>query len=150
MRYLTFLLILLVISSSSCGTVKDTDQPPVEIEVMAQKAIIGEPSKDNPLTEISNAALDGNMLKLTVSYSGGCEDQVFDLVGNEMIMKSLPPKRNMTLVRDSKGDACREYITTELLFDLTELSYQKKNGSEIILQLNGYDKEIRYVFQGEE
>ena len=56
----------------------------------------------------------------------------------------------MTLVRDSKGDACREFITKELLFDLTELSYQKKNGSEIILQLNGYDKEIRYVFQGEE
>ena len=110
MRYLTVLLILLVISSS-CGTIKDTDQQLAEIETMAQKAIIGEPSKDNPLTEISNAALDGNMLKLTVSYSGGCEDQVFDLVGNEMIMKSFPPKRNMTLVRDSKGDACREFIT---------------------------------------
>jgi hypothetical protein len=149
MRYLTVLLILLVISSS-CGTIKDTDQQPAGIEVVAQKAIIGEPSKDNPLTEISNAELDGNILKLTVAYSGGCEDQVFDLVGNEMIMKSFPPKRNMTLVRDSKGDACREYITKELLFDLTELSYQKKNGSEIILQLNGYDKEIRYVFQGEE
>lgn len=149
MRYLTVLLILLVISSS-CGTIKDTDQQPAGIEVMAQKAIIGEPSKDNPLTEISNAALDGNILKLTVAYSGGCEDQVFDLVGNEMIMKSFPPKRNMTLVRDSKGDACREFITKELLFDLTELSYKKKNGSEIILQLNGYDKEIRYVFQGEE
>lgn len=149
MRYLIVLLILLVISSS-CGTIKDTDQQPAGIEVMAQKAIIGEPSKDNPLTEISNAELDGNILKLTVAYSGGCEDQVFDLVGNEMIIKSFPPKRNMTLVRDSKGDACREYITKELLFDLTELSYQKKNGSEIILQLNGYDKEIRYVFQGEE
>lgn len=149
MRYLTVLVVLLVISSS-CGSKKDSVQKSKEKESMAQKAIIGEPSKDNPTTQISNAELDGNILRLTVSYSGGCEEQVFDLVGNEMIMKSFPPKRNMTLVRNSKGDACREYITKELLFDLTELSYQKKNGSEIILLLNGYDKEIRYVFHGEE
>jgi hypothetical protein len=149
MRYLIVSVILLFISSS-CGTKKETNQKPLETEVMAQNAIIGEPSKDNPTTEISNAEVDGNMLKLTVSYSGGCEEQVFDLVGNEMVMKSFPPKRAVTLVRDSKGDACREYITKELLFDLTELSYQKKNGSEIILLLQGFDKEIRYVFQGEE
>lgn len=149
MRYFTILVTIIGLSFA-CGTVKDGDQQPTEEENMVQKAILGEPSKDNPLTQISNAELNGNILKLTVSYSGGCEDQVFDLVGDEMIMKSFPPKRNVTLVRNSKGDACREYITKDLLFDLTELSYQKKNGSEIILQLKGYEKEIRYVFQGEE
>lgn len=149
MRYLTVLFILLLISSS-CGTMKETEQKPIETESKAQKAIIGEPSEDNPSTEILNAEVNGNILKLTVAYSGGCEEQVFDLVGSEMVMKSFPPKRNMTLVRDSKGDACREYISKELLFDLTELSHQKKNGSEIILLLNGFEKEIRFVFQGEE
>ena len=149
MRYFTYLVLLTVIVSA-CGSVKDSEEQTTETAVMAQKAIIGEPSKDNPLTEITNAELNGNILMLTVSYSGGCEEQVFDLVGNEMIMKSFPPQRNMTLVRDSKGDACREYITKQLVFDLSELSYQKKNGSEIVLHLSGYENEIRYIFQGEE
>jgi hypothetical protein len=136
---------------SSCGLKKDREiKPQTNSESMAQKAIIGEPSEDNPSTTISNAELDGNILKLTVSYSGGCEDQVFDLVGDEVIMKSFPPKRSITLVRNSKGDVCREYITKELSFDLSELSYQKKNGSEIILLLQNYDKDIRYIYQGEE
>jgi len=148
MRNLT-LFFTVVLLSFSCGSAKETDQQPSENEIMARKAFIGEPKKNNSSTEISNAVMNGNILKLTVSYSGGCEEQEFDLVGNEMIMKSLPPKRSIVLVRDSKGDACRECITKQLYFDVSELSYQKKAGSEIMLQLSGFEGEIRYAFQEE-
>ncbi len=116
---------------------------------MVKKATIGEIPKDNPTTDIAHVSLEGSLLKITVSYSGGCEDKVIELVGNEMIMKSLPPKRAITLVRDTKGDACREYITKELVFDISNLAYQKNEGSEIVLQLAGFEGDIRYVYSGE-
>lgn len=134
----------------SCGIMNDGDQTQTDPEQMIEKAVLGEPVKDNPSTEITNVEVDGNVLKVKVSYSGGCEDQTFRLVGSTMIMKSIPPKRKVTLERDSKGDACRELITKDLLFDISELAYKKEERSEIILQLSGYEKEIKYLFKGAE
>ncbi len=147
MHYLFISMVLVI--AGACGSMKKTEERPLQGDQMVKKATIGEIPKDNPTTDIAHVSLEGSLLKITVSYSGGCEDQVIELVGNEMIMKSLPPKRAITLVRDTKGDACREYITKELVFDISNLAYQKNEGSEIVLQLAGFEGDIRYVYSGE-
>jgi hypothetical protein len=120
-----------------------------EPSTMNQKAIIGEAPADNPSTQINRAVIKDNTLELEVSYSGGCEEQVFDLVGNEMIMKSFPPQRSVVLVRDSKGDNCREWLTKTLIFDITELHHNKKVDAVIVLRLEGFDEELRYIYRSE-
>jgi len=147
MRYLFISMVLVI--AAACGSMKETEERPLQVDQMVKKATIGEVPKDNPATDIVNVSLEGNLLKIAVSYSGGCEDQVIELVGNEMIMKSLPPKRAITLVRDTKGDGCREYITKELVFDISKLAYQQKEESEIVLLLAGFEGDIRYVYLGE-
>jgi hypothetical protein len=137
------------LSLTACGVGQEVNQRDRESSTMNQKAIIGEAPKDNPSTQINRAVIIDNTLELEVSYSGGCEEQVFDLVGNEMIMKSFPPQRSVVLVRDSKGDDCREWITKTIIFDITELHHSKKVDAEILLRLEGFDGELRYIYRGE-
>lgn len=79
---------------TACATMKKTkkmdqsshtNQPTSEIGV----AQIGKPAVSDMCT-IQRAKLTGNILELTVSYSGGCEVHQFELIGNPNIAKSLP------------------------------------------------------------
>jgi hypothetical protein len=147
MKKISLLLVLMIVGHSltSCGIRKNKGDKDVS-SGNTQKAIIGEAPKDNPETQINWVQLAGNILTIEVSYSGGCEQQSFDLVGNELILKSFPPRRNIVLVRDSKGDACREFITRTLEFDITELHHNKKVGDVILLVIEGFKNEVRYVY----
>ena len=111
-----------------------------------QKAIIGEVNEEAPITTINSAEIEGNIMHLVVSYSGGCVEQHFDLVGNPTVMKSFPPKRSVELVR-SGGDKCRQVVVKELSFDLKELAQNKSDGAKIILLLKGFEEELTYVFK---
>lgn len=108
---------------------------------------IGEIPKEILPTTIKSAQVEGNTLTLEVSYSGGCEDQSFNLVGSPITMKSLPPKRAIALVRNSNGDTCRELVEKTLTFDLTSMAYQEKDGSQIYLILNDYKEQLLYTLK---
>lgn len=132
---------------TACGTQRESQKKYMEEEENTiQKAIIGEVTEESPNTTIKSASIDGNTMKLEVTYSGGCVDQHFDLVGQPVVMKSFPPKRNVELVR-SGGDNCRELVSKTLFFDLKELAQNKSDGAEIILLLNGYKNELKYVYK---
>lgn len=113
------------------------------------KATFGNIDYQAPTAQINTVRIEGNLMFLEVSYSGGCEEQAFSLVGSEMIMKSLPPKRGIRLQRDPKGDACRELVSKSLVFDITDLAYQKEEGEVIFLLLDGFKEEIKYSFVAE-
>ena len=110
------------------------------------KAFLVNDFSDSPQTTINSAVIKGNSLFLNISYSGGCKEQTFDLEGADFVMKSLPPKRKIKLIRDSKGDACREWITKELVFDIEIFTPEHESNSKIILLLDGYKEEISYIF----
>lgn len=151
--YYYFILASLLMCSftCSCSSIKERNKAATieEKTIVYQKAIIGEAPEENPNTEILNATIDGDVLTLKVNYSGGCEEQLFDLVGSSIVMKSFPPQREVTLVRNARGDACRELITKELTFDVSELAYLRQKGELIILHLKGFG-ELSYYFGGQQ
>ena len=105
------------------------------------------PSNSLPTT-INDIKLIDNLLMLSISYTGGCVKHDFELVGNEMISKSLPPIRSVNLIHKTLEDeSCKRLMYDTLYFDLSNLAYQKSTGSIIKLNLNGWNEQIVYTYK---
>lgn len=144
----TFLLLLLsVLLFSSCGNRKKNITSIEEEKNQSEipKAIIKKMPSALPNVSINKMKIEEGILFLNVSYSGGCENQTFELIGNEMIMKSMPPKRTLSLVRDDKGDNCREWITEDLKFDLNPVMLEADPTKQIIFILTNNGQEISLI-----
>ncbi len=66
--------------------------------------------------------IDGDSLKITLSYSGGCARHSFKIIWNELITSSNPPSVDLLLLHDAHGDMCEAMITETLAFALSELN----------------------------
>jgi len=104
----------------------------------------------DPFT-INSVTLDHNLLTISVTYGGGCEDHDFALIASELWALSNPPQVGIVLSHDAHHDLCKALITKVLTFDLTPLkerySYgQYQNNGTIVLKLEGYSNGIRYSF----
>lgn len=132
----------LSLSVLACGTGKEitdtTDRPEFPKGIIVDDY---DTRTESASFEITDVSLDGDILILKVSYSGGCKDHSFDLIGSPNIMKSMPPKRGIRLIHHNNEDTCREWIDEELKFDISDFAYP---GSEIKLMLEGYEPEISY------
>lgn len=140
-----------ILLAAGCGTKKISGNGAGQtIEMKAAKkgmATIGKTPMDNHPVNITAAAIKGNTLTIDVSYSGGCQEHRFDLVGNEAIAKSLPPQRSIRLVHTGEPDACEALVRQTLSFDISNLAYKQEAGSEIILRLEGWDTDLRYIYK---
>ncbi len=96
---------------------------------------------------IIDAKIIGNKLHLNVSYSGGCKNHDFKIIGNSLISKSLPPIRSVRLIHYANNDECKKLILGNLIIDITELAYKKESGSEIYLQLEGVKERLLFTFE---
>ena len=127
---------------ASCGNSKDVTEGNQDAEV--KKGVIltdWEGYKDNANTDINSVNLEGDILTLGVSYSGGCEEHSFELLGSKDVLKSMPPKRGIVLFHNSNGDSCREFIEETLTFDITDFA---GGSGPIHLTLEGWDEVIVY------
>ena len=70
---------------------------------------------NNPVT------INGDVLRISVSYRGGCKDHDFSLIWNGLELESFLPQLNLFLVHDAHGDTCDTSINKILEFDLTSL-----------------------------
>ena len=131
-------------SDSIDGIVKRKHQP---IEIKAEIGRIE--NLQTSSVQIIKSRIEGNKLYLKIGYSGGCAKHDFNVVGNPMISKSLPPIRSVELVHLNNGDTCREYIEQRLIVDISELAYRKENGSQIRLQFSGIEDMIMYAYSNE-
>ena len=111
----------------------------------ARLANLSQAYKSDSFT-ILDAHMDGNLMHLTVEYSGGCEVHSFEVLGSNAIMKSMPPQRAVLILHNANGDACRSLIVEQLTVDLSEFAYQQEDGSEIFLVVEGLEK-IPFVFE---
>ena len=93
----------------------------------------------DPFKVHGEPTVNGNTLKITVEYSGGCREYDFQLVTNGMLMKSLPPQRPVRLIHLANEDLCRRMIIDTLTFDLTPLA--APGGGRIKLNLQA-DREF--------
>jgi hypothetical protein len=130
----------------SCKSTKDAASStiPKDPEMVAT---IGEfPSTSDPI-KIDSVEIKGNKMLIRVSYSGGCGNHSFKLIGSQQIAKSMPAIRAVKLFHTIDNDNCKKMITRVLHFDITELSYKKESGSEIYLALDGYKEKLKYTFE---
>ena len=65
--------------------------------------------------------LTGDILEISVSYGGGCEEHDFDLIFDGLFLESYPVIAPTLLSHDSHDDPCEAWITEILFFDLTPL-----------------------------
>ena len=89
---------------------------------------------------INAATLEGDTLRVNVSYSGGCETHAFTLVAEQRFLESFPVQLRVSIAHNANGDRCDALITGDYHFDLTPLkeAYQKgyrKDEGTIVLRL---------------
>ncbi|GAB5418986.1 MAG: hypothetical protein Crog4KO_00330 [Crocinitomicaceae bacterium] len=132
------------ISTNAEEAVDDSYTKPEKPERI--KAILGDVNRKTDYYSIISAEIEGVLLFMTVEYSGGCARHSFEFVGSQAISKSLPPQRAVQLMHDNGDDMCESIVRRDIEIDISELAYQQTAGSEIILNLEGYDKPLKFVF----
>ncbi len=140
--YFTLLIALIL---TACGNAQELDKP-TEKEIPAyRKALVldnmTEYRNSSPV-QINEARVDGDVMTLQITYSGGCNIHSFQLIGSKFLSKSIPPQRSVELYHDNNGDGCREFITDSLKFDISDFAY---NDQEISLVLKDYREIIPYI-----
>jgi len=137
----------------SCGTKKNakTDETK-SVDAKTSEKIIAEIGKidesaTNDAFAIHSMNVVGNTLFMEVSYSGGCKDHSFQVIGSPMIAKSMPPIRSVQVLHNGNGDKCRAVEGKTLEIDLSNLAYQQTAGSEIYLTFEGWKERVKYTFE---
>ena len=89
---------------------------------------------------LNTATIEGDILKVNLSYSGGCEAHEFTLIASDSFLESLPVQLPIYIAHNANGDACEAYPTEEYRFDLTPIKtmYQdayRQDAGTIIFRL---------------
>ena len=72
---------------------------------------------------LNSAAVTGDSLLLSVSYSGGCKKHVFDMfMTPASFMESFPVQANLILRHSANEDPCDAHITSDLTFDISPIA----------------------------
>lgn len=107
---------------------------------------------NDPL-EVLAATINGDTLRIEVSYSGGCVTHDFKFLVGRSFMESYPVRTFTFLSHEDNDDECDNLITEELTFDLTPLkttyqeAYQTETGTVImLLRNNDPATELHYTF----
>lgn len=98
-------------------------------------------ARESSETQINNAVIVDSVLTLSVSYNGGCQKHTFELIGSNMVQKSMPPIRGIMLVHHANNDDCRELVEEDIKFNISAFKYP---GSDIVLKLQGYKPTLLY------
>jgi hypothetical protein len=137
----------------SCSNAKKMNQNPENNTNLVNSsnikiAILGDNNQNSISTTINNVVLKDNTLEISINYTGGCAKHEFELIGSEMIAKSLPPIRSINLIhRTIDEESCKRSMFDTLYFDITNLAYQKTSGSVIKLNLAGWKEQLIYTFK---
>jgi hypothetical protein len=143
--YLLLLLFPLLVCCSSSKTASNEKEKSI-----LQRQLVAQISKletSGDALTILSVDVKGNNLIVRISYSGGCGTHDFECHGNKAISKSLPPQRTVRLIHKANGDQCKKLIEEELIIDIKGLAYQAVQGSEIVLQVEGWKESIHYIYQ---
>jgi hypothetical protein len=65
--------------------------------------------------------IEGNKIKITVSYSGGCKTHVFTVILSDSINPENPAL-DMVILHDANDDNCEAYITETIEIEIDSLS----------------------------
>lgn len=150
MKYILFsLLSLWLITGCAMKKENDTNPGNDKQEFVVPLAKLGySDTKPEDMLPVSIVALriKGSIMEVDIEYTGGCETSNFQLEGSDVISKSMPPIRNIRLVRTGPVDACKKLVMETLQFDIRPLAYTAEKGSQIYLLADKHPK-ILYTFE---
>ncbi len=152
LKRLIFIILTLFLLSFSCGNKKEVAHTEIkqdetkkeELVTEIPKAIIvsnWEEYREGSPVNIESANIDKNIIEIDINYSGGCAEHEFILIGQEAVMKSLPPQRIIKLYHKPVEDDCRELIQQKLKFDISAFKYST---NEIVLRLENFKGALVY------
>ena len=99
---------------------------------------------------IEDGEIIKDILKLTVSFIGGCHEHEFTLIASTGYEKDNPPIAHVLLAHNNKDDTCTDKISKTLLFDLSPLKEFDPSGmgkfGTILIPLKGLTESLRYEF----
>lgn len=78
--------------------------------------------------ETRELTIDGDDLRVALSYSGGCEEHLFRVCWNQSFMESFPVQVSLDLQHEGNDDACEAYLDEELVISLTALREAYEEG----------------------
>lgn len=111
-----------IVSTTSCqrqkGLPKDAFDRPQSLSLQGEISEESEPIQTDPF-DLIEAVIEGDQLRVLVEYGGGCATHDFRLVESAPMVRSMPPKRLLTLEHNGHDDNCRALIQEERTFDLT-------------------------------
>lgn len=145
--FIPFCLTIVLLSCVCSKKISDANNENPIYSKAPKYATLGDNTQNSSPTTIYDAKLNGNTLVLSIGYTGGCASHTFDLVGSEMISKSLPPIRYINLIHNANDEACKREMFDTLFFDITNLAYKKEAGSVIKLNLAGWKEQLVYTYQ---
>ena len=132
------LLSFVVVWAAACGTEEDSPvsttpvQGPFDDAPTIGNVVFG-PGDVRSTThwgtddyELNAAAIRGDTLAVTVSYSGGCRAHRFTLVAAEAFMESDPVQLDVAIAHDADGDPCEAYPTEDYHFILDPIKARYK------------------------
>ena len=101
---------------------------------------------------LNSATITDDMLNISVSYSGGCEEHQFTLVVSERFLESFPVQLHVSIAHDANNDTCEAYPTENYRFDLTPIktmyqaAYRHEAGTIILRLKDAPEGELVYEF----
>lgn len=70
---------------------------------------------------IDQATIQGDELHIKVTYTGGCEEHLFELMALNDFLASQPAQAELLLTHDANRDNCEAVVNEELKFSLLSL-----------------------------
>lgn len=119
----------------SCTAINQTGALQIPADAKAVEFIKkAEMAKKGAPLSIKYAEQNGDYAVFSVSYSGGCEEHVFNLVSTGAFATTYPPEVEVLLAHNNNGDMCRSVVDEKLFFDLTPLRYDGTNQVRLIVK----------------
>lgn len=94
--------------------------------------------KNNDEFYLERVIIEDNILKLNVSYSGGCKKHQFSLIEKKNLQRAKNIYEvHLQLLHNSNKDNCKKIVTEELFFNLLPLKtkLQKENRDQKDIKL---------------
>ncbi|MXX02839.1 MAG: hypothetical protein F4X08_05280 [Gemmatimonadetes bacterium] len=132
------LLVLLVTFAAACGNDEDSpvsttpdhgpfnDAPTTGNVVFVPSDVRSTNQWGTDDYELKAAAVRGDTLAVSVSYSGGCRTHRFTLVAAEVFKESDPVQLDVAIAHDADGDPCEAYPTEDYHFILDPIKARYK------------------------
>ncbi|GAB4373934.1 MAG: hypothetical protein Kow0042_18160 [Calditrichia bacterium] len=98
--------------------------------------------------DIRSAEMEGDILRLTVWYRGGCNSHDFHLFVWKGFIETNPIQAECFLSHNSHNDLCEFWIERELAFDMRPLKqiYQQNYGAHGAFRIRIYTGNRRTIF----